>query len=75
MIYDAELCNYEETRLLPTFAVPHFAILDREQVEQIQEADFDPTIQGPWMNEWEIVNHNEHTADLNKGPNWFTQPS
>ncbi len=23
---------------------------------------FDATVHGPWMDQWEIVNHNKHTA-------------
>ena len=26
------------------------------------DEDFDATVHGPWMDQWEIVNHNKHTA-------------
>ena len=26
------------------------------------DAAFDATVHGPWMDQWEIVNHNKHTA-------------
>lgn len=60
-------CSRVKFMTIKLFTVPDFAILDRKQAEQVQEADFDPTIHGPWMNEWKIVNHNEHTAKLKEG--------
>ncbi len=26
------------------------------------DEDFDATVHGPWMDQWEIVNHNKHTT-------------
>lgn len=32
-----------------------------------EDADFDTTIQGPWMKKWDLVHHNQHTAKLTDG--------
>ena len=32
------------------------------QKENVKDPQFDTTIGGPWMNRWEIVHHNKHTA-------------
>ena len=26
--------------------------------------EFDTSVQGPWMNKWDIVHHNRHTAHI-----------
>ncbi len=49
---------------------PEFAAIDRNMVEAQHAADsaiqpvdeFDTTLSGPWMNRWDIVHHNKHTA-------------
>ena len=42
--------------------------LTAEYGDAVSEA-FDVTIHGPWMDQWEIVNHNQHTAahDIHPG--------
>lgn len=38
-----------------------------------QDPEFDTTIAGPWMGQWEIVHHNRHTAqykDPGDGESW-----
>ena len=36
------------------------------QEENVEDPEFDTTIKGPWMNRWEIVHHNKHTAAFEK---------
>jgi len=40
-----------------------FAIyLPQEELALDEDPEFDTTIAGPWMGQWEIVHHNRHTA-------------
>ena len=32
----------------------------------MDDPEFDTTIGGPWMEQWEIVHHNKHTAAFQK---------
>lgn len=36
--------------------------LDKGEIALEQDPEFDTTIAGPWMGQWEIVHHNRHTA-------------
>ena len=52
--------------------VLEFAALDRNMLQaqhasdsDVQQVDeFDTTLAGPWMNRWDIVHHNRHTASV-----------
>jgi hypothetical protein len=41
-------------------------------LQNAEDADFDTTIQGPWMKKWELVNHNTHTDKMKEDieSNW-----
>ena len=36
--------------------------LRQDELVLDQDPEFDTTIAGPWMGQWEIVHHNRHTA-------------
>lgn len=36
------------------------------QEKYVDDPDFDTTIVGPWMERWEIMHHNRHTAAYEK---------
>ncbi|KAJ7374243.1 hypothetical protein OS493_007322 [Desmophyllum pertusum] len=38
------------------------AKLEKEDIKLDKDPEFDTTIVGPWMGNWEIVHHNKHTA-------------
>jgi len=47
--------------------------LDKEEIALDQDPEFDTTIAGPWMGQWEIIHHNKHTAqykDPGDGETW-----
>ncbi|XP_028403568.1 uncharacterized protein LOC114526234 isoform X2 [Dendronephthya gigantea] len=37
-----------------------------DKKEYVEDPEFDTTISGPWMDRWEIVNHNKHTDSFKK---------
>ncbi|XP_064606094.1 phytanoyl-CoA dioxygenase domain-containing protein 1-like [Liolophura sinensis] len=42
--------------------------LQEQYVNAIMEDEFDTTLHGPWMKQWEIVHHNRHTAAVRDDP-------